>query len=161
MKCRPILSAVKKRNGIRRQRNSFKKERKAFNIRRENMFSLETGSKRSKTRSFLFFKHDLPTNSQILTRAPPPPTPFFNDNAASGLSIWWQSTSRGLLQSSGKEEKTNKSPNLHYSKPAHSPCHSLIFFKKKLWYILTGKPFNDAPRSATYRECYHSKRYAR
>jgi hypothetical protein len=122
------------------------KKEKHLTLEGKTCFLWETGSKRSKTRSVVFFKpNELSASHAWL---PLQNSPFFNDNAASGLSIWWQSTtSRGLLQSSGKE-KTNKSQNLHYSKPAHSPCHSFIFFLKKKSYdsSLTSKPFKKCSK---------------
>lgn len=43
MKCRPILSDVKKETKNGSNEILFKEKRKAFNIRRENMFSLRNG----------------------------------------------------------------------------------------------------------------------
>lgn len=162
MKCRPILSDVKKEPKTAPTKLCLKKKEKHLTLEGKTCFLWETGSKRSKTRNVVFFKPNELSDSHAWL--PIQNSPFFNDNAASGLSIWWQSTtSRGLLQFSGKE-KTNKSPSLHYSKPAHSPCLSFIFFflrRKVMIHPWLENRLKDAPRSTTYRECFHSKRYVR
>ena len=111
--------------------------RKSFNIknfkkRRQNMFSLKTGSKN--TRIVVFSKHlSIQTTHKIFTRDFPPPTlnssSFLTTTAPRVVYLSdGKSMSRGLLQSSRKKWR---SINHQICIIQSDYCHLFICFSKK------------------------------